>query len=258
MKRWLCCVLAVCGWTVSASAAREVLIVADEFPAMELLARSLKANEGLTSQIVAQTNLPPDLTPFHAVIVYIHLELFPATERALIRYTENGGRLVALHHSISSGKRKNRDWFRFLGVELPEGAVEAGGYKWIEPATLSLVQLAPAHFITTNRVTWPEQIQFGATGSEKTQALPGVTLPESEVYLNHRLTRAHQRLLGFRYTDAKGRVWMQEHAGWIAAAGKGWIVYLLPGHSARDFENSAYARLVANAVIWSPGAASHL
>jgi len=45
---------------------------------------------------------------------------------------------------------------------------------------------------------------------------------------------------------------MQNHAGWIKSADRGWIIYLLPGHSAKDFEQPAYARIVLNAVIWKP------
>jgi hypothetical protein len=60
-------------------------------------------------------------------------------------------------------------------------------------------------------------------------------------------------LLGFKYTDEKsGKVYCQSHAGWIRPSGKGWIVYLMPGHSALDFENPAYGQLVINAVQWKP------
>lgn len=232
----------------------EVLIVADEFPAMELLAAKLKAEENLASRIVAQTNLPSDLSGFAAVIVYIHRELREPTERALVDYTRAGGRLVALHHSISSGKRKNKQWFGFLGVDLPQKDLSQGGYKWIEGVPLEVVNLAPDHFITTHRVNYPARIPFSADGKpENATERPGFRLEPSEVYLNHVLTEPRTILLGFRYTDAKsGQVWMQSHAGWVRAAGRGWIVYLLPGHTVAEFDNPTYARIVANAVVWKP------
>src|SRR4029077_14960833 len=87
-------------------AANQVLIVPDEFPAMEHVAAKLKSEENISSKLVWQTNLPPDLSPFPAVIVYIHKDLKPAAEKAFIEYTEAGGKLIVLHHSISSGKRK--------------------------------------------------------------------------------------------------------------------------------------------------------
>ena len=166
----------------------------------------------------------------------------------------DGGKLIVLHHSISSGKRKNAQWFKFLGVALPEGDVNQGGYKWIEPVTLDLVKLAPDHFITTNQVSYPTRIGWRAGGAGEGETfLPGFTLHESEVYLNHVLTEPRTQLLGFRYTDAKsGQVWRQPHAGWLKRVDRGWIVYLLPGHSLKDFEQPAYARIVLNAVIWKP------
>lgn len=237
----------------AAPRAAEVLIVADEFPAMEVLAARLKAEVGVTSRIVAQTNMPGHLAPFAAVIVYIHLKLDAAAERAFIDYTEAGGKLIPLHHSISSGKRKNLHWFKFLGVSLTEGDVNQGGYKWIEPVTLDFVGLAPDHFIMTNRVVWPKQITFKPEGASVESALPSFTLPGSEVYLNHTLTESRTILMGFKYTEARtGKTWMQNRAGWLRPAGRGWIIYFQAGHSAADFKEPAYARILVNAVVWKP------
>jgi hypothetical protein len=247
--------LLVLGLATAVSAyASEVLIVADEFPAMRLLARTLKEQENVSSTIVAQTNLPADLSRFDAVIVYIHMNLNEPVEMALIRYTRAGGKLIPLHHSISSGKRKNKEWFSFLGVELPPGEVGAGGYKWTESVRLEVAKLPMDHFITTNRVAYPAHIAWQpAEPGASEQKLPGFVLEDSEVYLNHRLVGEHTLLLGFRYTDVKtGVVYCQKHAGWLRSAAKGWIVYLKPGHSSRDFECAAYARIVANAVVWKP------
>ncbi len=244
---FLCCSLAI--WQCNAA---EVLIVADEFPAMKVLANKLKTAENINSRLIWQTNLPADLAPFAAVIVYIHKDLNEAAERAFIKYTQDGGRLLALHHSISSGKRKNKQWFKFLGVELPERDLSQGGYKWIEGVTLGIVDLAPQHFITTHKVKYPVQVAWEPAGA-KQETLPGFSLPNSEVYLNHVLTEPRTLLLGFRYADEKsGRIYCQSHAGWIRRSGKGWIIYLMPGHSALDFENPAYAQIVLNAVVWKP------
>ena len=234
--------------------AAEVLMVADEFPAMHVLADKLKAQDALTSRVVAQTNLPPDLSRFAAVVVYIHGKLLEPAERAMIAYTEAGGKLVPLHHSISSGKRANRFWFKFLGVTLPTGDVQSGGYKWTEGVTIQCVNLAPGHFITTNRIAYPARIAWhGVEADPRDQALPGFILHHSEVYLNHKLTDPRTLLLGLSYTEAaSGQVYEQRHAGWVKPAGKGWIVYLMPGHSTLEFEDPTYARLVANAVVWRP------
>lgn len=252
MKRlwavWLC--LAAGG---AASVGGQALFVADEFPAMETVAARLRAVEGWSGRVVWQTNLPPDLTEFDAVAVYIHRGLNPAAERAFIGYTEAGGKLVVLHHSISSGKRQNKDWFRFLGVALPEGDVDAGGYKWIEGVRQQVVNLAPDHFITTRGVQYPERVAFPRAAGGAPELRPGFTLTNSEVYLNHVLTGPRTLLLGFSYTDAvSGRTYAQKHAGWCKPAGKGWIVYLQPGHGAEDINHPTFQRILLNALIWRP------
>jgi len=234
-------------------ATSNVLIVADEFPAMEHVVARLKARENVTSQIVWQTNLPPDLAQFSAVVVYIHGRLIEPAEMAFIAYTRAGGKLVVLHHSISSGKRKNKQWFDFLSVALPEADVEAGGYKWIEGINQQIVNLAPGHFITTHKVNYPEEIEFKSSATDMT--LPGFTLKESEVYLNHVLAEDKTRklLLGLKYADkSSGKTYTQSHAGWVKASGKGWIIYLQPGHDLHDLTHPTFERILLNAVIWKP------
>jgi len=232
----------------------DVLIVADEFPAMEFLAGKLKADEKVNARIVSQAELPVSLAAFEAVIVYIHGALGEKAEDAFIGYTKAGCKLVLLHHSISSGKRKNALWFSFLGVALPEGDLSQGGYKWIEGVSWDLVNLNPSHFIMTNRVDYPRQISFAITnGSALQRSLAGFRLDQSEVYLNHVLTEQPTLLMGLKYVDDKTAIsYMQERAGWIKGSGKGWIIYLMPGHTVKDFENAAYGRIVLNAVIYKP------
>lgn len=232
----------------------EVLIIADEFPAMKYLAGKLKSEEHIESKLVAQADLPPDLSLFEAVIVYIHKDLLPGTEEALITYTQTGGKLVLLHHSISSGKARNTHWFSFLGVKLPTGDVKQGGYKYREGITWSEVNLNPTHFIMTNKVTYPERIAYSSPNvAAPGGTLPGFTLKDSEVYLNHVHTGPHTLLMGLKYRDAdSGVIYMQDRSGWTKPSGKGWIIYLMPGHTKGDFENSTYRRIVLNAVIYKP------
>lgn len=74
-----------------------------------------------------QTEMPSDLSSFMAVLVYIHKDLDPTAEKAFISYTKAGGKLIILHHSISSHKRKYEEWFHFLAVELPKAEASEGG-----------------------------------------------------------------------------------------------------------------------------------
>jgi hypothetical protein len=232
--------------------AQEVLIVADEFPAMENLARTLKEQEGLSSRIISQTDLPADLSGYQAVVVYIHKDLNEGPEEAFIHYTKNGGKLIVLHHSISSGKRKNKDWFSFLGLELPKAGEAAPAYKYIDDMSMDLVNLAPNHFVTTHKVDYPEKIKYRREGTSKPKMLPGFNFPKTEVYINHNLLAPRTLLLGFQFVDKEGKEWMQDRSAWCMPAGKGWVFYSQAGHYAQDFNDPTYARILANAAIFSP------
>jgi len=234
--------------------AGQVLIVADEIPAMQVLASKLKAGGNIESAIVKQAEMPPDLSVYSAVFVYIHRDITEPAEKAFIAYADGGGKLVLLHHSISSGKRKNKYWFGFLGISLPERDFSRGGYKWIEGVEFEVVNLAPHNDVTTHNVKYPARIAYRSSeagGPEK--EYDGLALEDSEVYLNHVYTEPRTILMGLKFRDAKSRVtYMQDRAAWYKKAGKGIIFYFMPGHSAKEFENPAYAQILVNAVEYQP------
>ncbi|HON07285.1 MAG TPA: ThuA domain-containing protein [Verrucomicrobiota bacterium] len=229
----------------------DVLIVADEIPAMKTFSEFVKTNADIKCKIVTQSEMPANLDNFSSIIVYIHRNLNESVEKALIDYTLKGGKLIPLHHSISSGKGKNKYWFEFLGVSLPQGDVDNGGYKWIEGVEYDVVNLAEGHFITSNKIKYNDKISFKVNDGEK--ELPGFHLADSEVYLNHRLIGNQTLLLGFKYTDKKsGKTYMQSHCGWLKKAEKGLIIYLMPGHSVKEFQNPIYSQIVLNAILFKP------
>lgn len=230
--------------------AQSILIVADEIPAMNVLARALQAQEGLTTSVVTQAEMPASLTNFRAVIVYIHKDLDSIPEKAFISYARNGGKLICLHHSISSAKRKNKEWFSFLGIDLPKKDVADGGYKYVGDINMSVVNLAPRHFITTHRIKYDSTVAYRREGERKEKQLPGFVLPKTEAFLNHQLLSPRTILLGVRFTDAEGKVWMQNRSAWYMPVGKGWLFYGQPGHAISDFQNSLYTQLIANTVLY--------
>lgn len=231
--------------------AQPVLIVADEIPAMQVLAKALKEMEGIPANIVFQNDLPNSLTGYRAVIVYIHKDIDPGPEKALIEYTKKGGKLLVLHHSISSAKRKNAEWLPLLGIDLPKKDVSEGGYKYVGDITMEVVNLAPAHFVTTHKINYPSSIAYVREGQSEENKLPGFVLPKTEAFLNHDLISPRTVLLGFKMTDTAGKVWMQDRSAWCMPVEKGWVFYSQPGHTEADFENAVYARIIANAVIYA-------
>src|SRR5437868_804365 len=84
------------------ASAVDALIVCDEVPAMKVLARQLEQRVHVSSEIVSQDQLPHSLSGYRIVLVYIHKDIAEGPEKAFIEYATGGGKLVLLHHSISS------------------------------------------------------------------------------------------------------------------------------------------------------------
>jgi Trehalose utilisation len=226
--------------------AEDVLVVADEFQAMLILTSHIQADTKLTCRIVGQTEMPQSLANYRAVIVYIHGDLLPHSEHAFIAYAQEGGKLILLHHSISSHKRENKDWFSFLHIDLPLGDLASGAYKYYAPVSFDIVNLAPGNYVTSHNVHYDKMIPYND------HPLPGTSFDDTEVYLNHKFNAPRTVLLGLKYRDpATGTVFMQDTAGWLMQTGKGMVFYFMVGHRPEDFNNPAYSQILSNAVQYS-------
>jgi hypothetical protein len=226
-------------------AAKSVLIVSDGVP-VQILAVQLKAH-GINSDTVSQESMPAKLAGYPAVLVYIHAALSESAEKAFIDYANSGGKLIVLHHSISSQKKQNPAWMQFLGVSLPEGDVTQGGYKYYDPVPLTLVNLAPKDWITTHDVRWDSRAEYRGEDRDS------IELPATEVYVNHVLSGQRTILLGLKFAEKKsGVTYMQDTAGWYKKAGKGWVLYFMAGHTGKEFEDPVYAQILTNAVNFRP------
>jgi hypothetical protein len=198
------------------AASPENLIVCDEVPAMQNLAKQIETRRHQTSEIASQNKLPASLAAYRNVIVYIHGDLHEPAELAFIDYAKTGGNLILLHHTISSGKRKNKYWLPFLGVTLPRG------YKYIDDATWDLVPVDDA---------------------------APFTMHETEIYLNHEDDPDRTLLMGLRYSDPKdGRLYEQQTAAWMKKTDRGVVWYFMPGHKASDFEYEPFVQLLMSSV----------
>jgi hypothetical protein len=232
------------GAVAASKPAKPVLIVADEIPAMEALGKQLETRIKTPSEIITQDKLPDSLAAYPAVLVYIHKALTEKAENAFLDYADAGGKLIVLHHSISSSKRpnKNKRWMPALGIEVPEGDFDKGGYKYFDDAEWDIVNLAPKDPITTHGITYPLQIERNG------KKLPGYHPKPTEIYLNHVLTGPHTILLGLHYVHKDGKVYDQDTVAWYKPFGKGKIYYFMPGHHPADFDDPIYAQMLSNAV----------
>jgi hypothetical protein len=240
---------------VSPAKTSRVLIIQDELPQMEVLAQFLRQEGKLSVSITDQPSQPEDLSQYDTVILFVHRDLRETTEKSIIKYTKNGGKLICLHHSISSKKAQNKFYFDFLGMQLDKGPMETGGYRW-KNSSWSLVNLNSQHFITNADVEWAENISYTPSdfpSAEGTYA--GITLgDDSEVFINHNFTDGREKtvLCGIVYRDPEtGKTYMQDRGAWLKRQGKGTIFYFMPGHSVSDYQNRNIAQMIVNAVKWS-------
>ncbi len=239
---------------VSPARTPEVLIIQDELSQMQVLARFLRQEGKLSVTIADQESAPQNLSSYRAVIVFVHRDLRERTEKSIIEYTKAGGRLICLHHSISSKKAQNKFYFDFLGMRLDKGPMETGGYKW-KNSSWSLVNLNSQHFITNSDVKWHREVTYTPSDYPSSErAYPAITLgADSEVFVNHKFTDGREKtvLCGIVYRDSEtGKTYMQDRGAWIKEQGKGTIVYFMPGHAVSDYENRSIAQMTLNAIVW--------
>ena len=238
------------------AAARKVLIVCDETPQMEALAKFLQDEAGYETRIVAQEDCPDSLSEYRGVFNFVHSPLTDKVEEALIAYALAGGRLISLHHGISSSKMLNRKWLPFCGVALSRKERDEGGWSVLGNITAELVNLRPGHYITSHKVTYDGTTTYTPSDSPSTeQECPVLRFPRSEVFLNEHFTDGREKvvLFGVKGIDPKtGKVYMQDRGGWFQRKGKGWAFYFQTGHATSDFQNRSYCQILLNCLEWDP------
>jgi hypothetical protein len=267
----LIAVLAFCGIARAAEtppSSQRLLLIHDNATMAMPLVEFLKTRGHFDTVLVDQAHLPPvaSWTEFLAVLGYVHRQLLEPTEIAIIDYTKQGGRFVALHHMISSLKAENRYFFDFLGVRLDEPKASSkpvtpgAGYGWYnggkgEPGVAwTLVNLNPTHFIVSHDVPWDGTAHYQSSDQlTVARDYPAIVLPKSEAYVNVKFTDGREKtvLCGMIYTDPRnGAHFEQDRAAWCKTYGAGRIVYIQPGHFTDEYANPTIAQMVLNAIVW--------
>lgn len=237
--------------------ARQLLIVADDPAPMEALTKGLQAKGAYTIQYNEQENLAENLSSFHAVFMFIHGSMTPRTEKILIQYARQGGRLIILHHGIASARVKNPAWLKLNGIYMAPRDYPTRPWKVLGNTTHTMVNLQPNHFITSHQVKYDRTIEYESSDSpSRPGRFPALDFKNTEVFLNQQFTDGREKtvLFGFHCVDpTTGKEYRQDRGGWYKAVGKGWIFYYQPGHRASDFEHPAYLQILHNTLIWQPG-----
>jgi len=228
----------------------DIYVVHDSPEPILVLARFLDAH-GHKTAVEDQARFRAHMTTIkpRAIFMYVHQTLHDDVEDALISYAEHGGRLIVLHHGIASGRMKNKRWMEFLGVRIEPR--EAPIHAWdVLRCNYELVQLSTRSPITTRGVRYRNTTEY--IPSDEPSAMgrfPVITLPKTELFWNHVFTDGRRKtvLFGMKGT-VNGKLYMQDRAGWIMPVKKGHVLYFMPGHWPRDFENPQYAQILLNAV----------
>jgi hypothetical protein len=241
---------------VSAAPSDTLLIVADQPDPLVPLIAFLEQKGPFTIRTIDQIDLPDDLSKYKAVFMYIHGPMTPKTERALIDYTLNGGRLIILHHGIASARVNNPAWLDMTGITILPRSHPDRPWRVIPDTTYTIVNLNPDHYITSHNVTWPRTVEYTSSDSPSVPAAFGaIDLTHTEVFLNQHFSDGRQKtvLLGFRCIDPEtNTACMQDRAAWYKPAAKGYVFYFQPGHSVTDFRNADYCQMILNSLNYQP------
>lgn len=243
------CLLTQSGW------AKSVFIVADEWPQMDVLEAFFEAN-GYTVDRAEQDAMPKSLKQYDGVVEFVHGAMNDETAAKLIDYANQGGRLIVIHHGISSKKKQTKGWYEFLGMELDGREGVKNRYVWTHDVDLIFVNLQPEHYITSHKVNYDQTIDYAPSDQPSlTQTLPAILFKDSEVFINHQFTDGREKtvLFGFVYVDKEtGKTYMQDRSGWYKPRGKGWAFYFQPGHAVSDFEHKNYCQILLNCLTFKP------
>lgn len=239
---------------MNSALASSLLIIADEQANMKQLQKFLQ-EKNYAVQLVDQSQLPKDIAGFFAVFQYIHGTMTEETSASLIKYTNEGGRLILLHHALASARLKNPEFLAFAGIHLDPRDHPKTPWLVLE-TTHTIVNLNPSHYITSTNMHYPKtELYQGSDALRIEREYPAFDLPNTEVFLNQQCTDGTEKtiLFGFKTINPKtGQMVQQDRSGWLKKAGKGWIIYFQAGHSSSDFQNPLYLQMIQNALTWNP------
>lgn len=237
--------------------AKPLLIIGDKDGELPTLAAVLTDRGGYEVQALAQAGVDRRLGGYDAVVMYVHRPIRLHIEKALIDYTNGGGRLLVLHHGIASAKWQNPEWLSFVGVSMAPRDDPERPWGVEANTTYTLVNLAPGHYVTSHMIRYDCEVDYLSpdSGTRRGRYL-ALDLPDTEVFRNQCFTDGDVKtvLFGYRHVDREnGYTRMEDTAGWMKPAGKGWLFYLQPGHAEHDFSHSHFARIILNCLDWQPG-----
>jgi type 1 glutamine amidotransferase len=153
------------------------------------------------------------------------LELSPAAEKALQRFVDEGGGIVALH-GASASFGSSEVWMRLLG----------GRFTGHAPGLFPL----PVEIVDRQHPIAAGVSEFTVTDEEYCHRFP-------EDAPRHVIARFRERPATSRDKDGNRDV------AWTREVGKGRVFYTALGHDEQCWRHPAWQKLVIQAILWSAG-----
>jgi type 1 glutamine amidotransferase len=142
-------------------------------------------------------------------------------ERALEKFVEDGGGVVALHHASAN---KSKVWIRLIGGQF------AGHIPGTHP--LNVVVVEKDHPVT--------------------KGVEAFAIVDEEY--KHKLADVERQVLArFRERPPKSDQKANMDVIWTRTVGKGRVVYNALGHDKEAWENPAWQKLVLQSIFWAAG-----
>ena len=143
-------------------------------------------------------------------------------ERALEKFVEDGGGIVALH-GASASFGNSQVWLRLVGARF------AGHYKSLHK--LNVVIADPKHPITAG--------------------VEPFTITDEEY--NHNFAKVERHVLASFRERPEGSKGKNNDIMWTREVGKGRVVYNALGHGKDAWENPAWQKLTVQSIFWAAG-----
>src|SRR5581483_10287366 len=157
-----------------------------------------------------------------AVFYTTGYKLTETQERALEKFVEDGGGLVAIH-GASASFGNSQAWMRLIG----------GKFAGHVPGTHKLN-------IVLNEIKHPV-----------TAGVPPFAVVDEEY--NHTFAKVERQVLAQFKERPKGSKGTNMDVVWVREIGKGRVVYNALGHGKEAWENPAWQQLTVQAILWSAG-----
>ena len=118
----------------------------------------------------------------HAILTYNKSLYWKSVVKQIIKYCEKGGKVIALHHNISSMMLKRPEWLEFAKIQITKGKNVRYPWAATEGGTLHIYNLSDTHPITSDNLEYNEKgpaVNFNPTNKDLLPSLSRIAAAPS-------------------------------------------------------------------------------